>query len=246
MSVKFFARCVLVYACMKCVTSKGRKENFANNGYPPHIVNRTIRNVLNPRPRTTDSDSDVHFIYMKLPWIGDNRSEAFEKLIIQATKPAYPACRPRVCFVSKPAFPSCLKDALPIHDKSNVIYFECRCGSRYIGKTIQRLEARIKQHIPAYVLEPSKKAKKKTKKQKKKESDQKDEDEEKEEEEERKAPDSAIGEHLVANVGCLNVYDRKQFTVLTVHVARTQCRLDTLEALLIKKFKVSRDTFHFP
>ena len=147
---------------------------FANNGYPPHVVNRTIRNALNPRPRTTDSDSDVHFIYMKLPWIGDNRSEAFEKLILQATKPAYPTCRPRVCFVSKPAFPSCLKDALPIHDKSKVIYnFECRCGSRYIGKTIQRLEARIKQHIPAYVLEPGKKTKKKTTKQKKKENDQK-------------------------------------------------------------------------
>ena len=127
------------------------------------------------------------------------------------------------------------QDALPIHDKSNVIYnFECRCGSRYMGKTIQRLEARIKQHIPAYVLDPSKKAKKKTKKQKKKENDQQDEEEE-EEEEEHKAPDSAIGEHLVANVGCLNAYDRKQFTVLTV--ARTQSRLDTLEALLIKKFK---------
>ena len=114
------------------------RKIFANNGYPPHVVNRTIRNGLNPRPRTTDSDSDVHFIYTKLPWIGDNRSEAFEKLIIQVTKPAYPTCRPRVCFVSKPAFPSCLKDALPIHDKSNAIYnFECRCGSRYIGKTIQ-------------------------------------------------------------------------------------------------------------
>ena len=64
------------------------RKILANNGYPPHVVNRTIRNALNPRPRTTDSDSDVHFIYMKLPWIGDNRSEAFEKLIIQATKPA--------------------------------------------------------------------------------------------------------------------------------------------------------------
>ena len=35
---------------------------FANNVYPPH-VNRTIRNALNPRARTTDSDSDVQFIY---------------------------------------------------------------------------------------------------------------------------------------------------------------------------------------
>ena len=180
--------------------------------------------------RDSDSDSDVHFIYMKFPWIGDNRSEAFEKLILQATKPAYPTCRPIVCFVSKPAFPSCLKDTLPVHYKSNVLYnFECRCGSRYIGKTIQRLEARIKQHIPAYVFEPGKKTKKKTTKQKKKENDQK---EEEEEEEERKAPDSASG--------CKRwlpqrTYDRKQFTVLTT--ARTQSKLDTLEALLIKKFK---------
>ena len=79
---------------------------------------------------------------------------------------------------------------------------------------------------------PGKKTKKTTTKQKKKGNDQK---EEEEEEEERKAPDSAIGEHLVANVGCLNAYDRKQFTVLTV--ARTQSRLDMLEALLIKKFQ---------
>ena len=102
--------------------------------------------------------------------------------------------------------------------------------SASIGKTIQRLEARIKQHIPAYVLKPGKNAKKKTTKQKKKKENNK-----KEEEEERKAPDSAIGEHLVANIGCLNAYDRKQFTILTV--ARTQSKLDTLEALLIKMFK---------
>ena len=49
------------------------------------------------------------------------------------------------------------------------------------------------------------------------------------------APDSAIGEHLVVNVGCLNAYHRKQSTIFTV--ARTQSRLDTLETLLIRKFK---------
>ena len=169
---------------------------------------------------------------MKLQWIGDGRSEAFETLIFQATKPAYPTCRPRVCFVSKPAFPSCLENALPIHDRSNVIYnFECQCGGQYIGKTIQRLEARIKQHIPAYVLEPGKNAKKKTTQPKKKENNDKEEGEE-----EHKAPDSSIGEHLVANIACLNAYDWKQFTILTV--GRTQSKLDTPEALVIKKFKL--------
>ena len=29
----------------------------------------------------------MHFIYMELPWIGDNRSEAFEKLINIIFKP---------------------------------------------------------------------------------------------------------------------------------------------------------------
>ena len=36
-------------------------------------------------------------------------------------------------------------------------------------------------------------------------------------------------------VGCLNAYDRKQFTILTE--AQTQSKLDTLEALLIKKLQ---------
>ena len=61
------------------------------------------------------------------------------------------------------------------------------------------------------------------------------EKEEEEEEEESKAADSAIGEHLVANVGCLNPFDRKQLTILTV--AWTQTKLNSLEALLIKKLK---------
>ena len=70
---------------------------FTNNGYPPHIVNRTIRNALNPRPCTTDSDLDVHFIYMKLPWIGDGRSEAFEKLSLPNLPPEKLFCF-QACF----------------------------------------------------------------------------------------------------------------------------------------------------
>ena len=102
---------------------------------------------------------------------------------------------------------------------------DCRCGSWYIGKAIQRLDARIKQHISANILEPGHDAKKKTTKQKKRK-----ENKEKEEGEELPADDSANGEHLVANVGYLNAYDRKQFTLLTA--AWTQTKLHTLEALL--------------
>ena len=41
------------------------------------------------------------------------------------------------------------KDILPALNKSNVIYqFSCHCDSRYVGRTIQMLQDRIKQHVP--------------------------------------------------------------------------------------------------
>ena len=87
-------------------------------------------------------------------------------LIIQATKPEVTQFAARD-FVLFPSLLFLL--VLPTHCRSNVIHnFECWCGSRYLGKTIKLLEAWIKQHVPAYVLEPGKKGNKKTMKQKKK------------------------------------------------------------------------------
>ena len=38
---------------------------------------------------------------------------------------------------------------MPALQKSNVIYqFSCHCDSRYVGRTSQRLQDRIKQHVP--------------------------------------------------------------------------------------------------
>ena len=47
-----------------------------------------------------------------------------------------------------------VKDVLPIPSMNSVIYnFECRgCKSRYIGRTLQCLAARIRHHIPLRLL----------------------------------------------------------------------------------------------
>ena len=46
-------------------------------------------------------------------------------------------------------FSTSKKDVLPAEKVSNVIYlFTCECGHRYIGKTTQRMEERVKQHVP--------------------------------------------------------------------------------------------------
>ena len=47
------------------------------------------------------------------------------------------------------------KDVLPSHHHSNVIYqFVCHCNSQYVGCTSQRLEERIKQHVPRSIANP--------------------------------------------------------------------------------------------
>ena len=47
-----------------------------------------------------------------------------------------------------------MKDVLPTNLPSKVVYsFECRqCDSRYVGRTLQHLNARIKQHVPLHLL----------------------------------------------------------------------------------------------
>ena len=44
---------------------------------------------------------------------------------------------------------TCVKDRPPTESLSNVVYlFNCACGHSYVGRTMQRLEERIKQHVP--------------------------------------------------------------------------------------------------
>ena len=45
--------------------------------------------------------------------------------------------------------PAAKKDVLTAHQRSMVIYeYVCHCDSRYVGRTTQRLQERIKQHVP--------------------------------------------------------------------------------------------------
>ena len=62
---------------------------------------------------------------------------------------------PRVIFNTRQLLPAIKKDVLPSHHHSNVIYqFLCHCDSRYVGRTSQRLEERIKQHVPKSITNP--------------------------------------------------------------------------------------------
>ena len=46
------------------------------------------------------------------------------------------------------------KDTLPAPHHSNVVYqFLCHCNSRCVGRTFQRFQQRLNQHIPKFILQ---------------------------------------------------------------------------------------------
>ena len=108
-----------------------------------------------------------------------------------------------------------VKDRTPTLDKSNVIYkFLCSCESMYVGRTTQRLQARVKQHIPKFLLTFCKQPESSRKTIK------------------HKTKLTSIGQHLKDNPKCGFAYDPKQFSVLAR--ARTEFHLEVLESIFIK------------
>ena len=149
---------------------------FEKNGYPGPIVSRVTQQTLESEPMRTGEQRKVDKVFMRLPWLGP-KSAAFRNRIHRATIEALPDCKAVCTFTTRRLFNTCKKDVLPAESLSNVIYFfNCACEQSYVGRTSQRLEERIKQHIPARLVkvaesqkaEPKKKGKKKRKKKKKK------------------------------------------------------------------------------
>ena len=124
------------------------------NGYPENLIKSAIKRKLqqlNLNPVHTVKKCPV---YLHIPWIG-NVSMRFEKQITSAVKRCFFSVEPRVVFTTRQLLPATKKDVLPSHHQNNVIYqFVCHCDSRYVGRTSQRLEERIKQHIPKSITNP--------------------------------------------------------------------------------------------
>ena len=93
--------------------------------------------------------------------------------------------------------------------QSLLIYkFECWCSLTYIGRTCQRLEVRIRQHVLRGIISKGRQTSGHS-----------------------QAMDSAIGEHLLAINSCRNNYQDDCFSVL--HRTRDKIQLNILEAIYI-------------
>ena len=117
--------------------------------------------------------------------------------------------------------PAARKDVLPTTQKSFVIYeYKCYCDSRYVGRTSQRLQDRIKQHVPQWLRQQLTRPCRSQPHGSCKRNDTKPD------------YDSAIGQHLLENDQCALNYDNKRFSILAT--ARSSFHLNLLEAAYIK------------
>jgi len=190
------------------------------NGYPENLIKSTIKRKLQQL-----SSNPVHTVkkcpvYLHIPWIG-NISTKFEKQLTSAVKRCLFSVEPRVVFTTRQLLPATKKDVLPSHHQNNVIYqFVCHCDSRNVGRTSQRLEERIKQHIPKSITNPPTPHIRQSLPRPGKDTSR------------RQFHQSAIGQHLLDNAQCTLYYNMDKFSVLAR--ARTSFHLSALEATFIK------------
>ena len=147
-------------------------------------------------------------------------SSKFDNQINKAITSCFYAVKPRAVYNTRVMLPSAKKDSVPTTQKSCVVYeFSCRCETRYVGRTTQRLADRIKQHVPTSIRtkntitreQPPRMCKNSNSKMK---------------------SDSAIGQHLITNPECAKAYTDDNFRI--IEQARSSFHLSVLESVYIK------------
>ena len=196
-----------------------------NNGYPEAVINAVITKKINQFHRPMQLGPKKCPVYFHLPWLG-NVSMRYEMQIKTAVKRCYFAVEPCIVYTTRQLLPVAKKNVLPAFHQSNIVYqFLRHCDSRYVGRTSQRLQQRIKQHVPKTILQehisqdrstlvrsckPIRSFKAET-------------------------SFSAIGQHLLQNPTCAREYNDNKFSILAR--GRTSFHLSTLEATYIKTSK---------
>ena len=193
--------------------------NLINNGYPEAVINAVITKKINQFHRPTQLDPKKCPVYLHLLWLG-NVSLRYEMQIKTAVKRCYFAVEPCIVYITRQLLPVAKKDVLPAFHQSNIVYqFLCHCDSRYVGHTSQRLQQRIRQHVPKTILQEHISQDRSTLARSCKliRSFK------------AKTSFSAIGQHLLQNLTCAREYNDNKFSILAR--GRTSFHLSTLEAM---------------
>ena len=196
------------------------KKILLDNSYPKNIINTQITKKIAQFSTLQQFGPEKCPVYLRVPWIG-KPSTNLEKEVKTAVESCYGSVITRLVFTSKRMLPVARKDVLPAIQKSFVIYeYKCHCDSRYVERTSQRLQHRIKQHVPQWLRQQLTRPRRSQPHRSCKRTDTKPD------------CDSAIGQHLLDNDRCALNYDDKRFSILAA--ARSSFHLNLLEATYIE------------
>ena len=127
------------------------KEILLDNGYPEDFVPEQISKKITQFSRPKRFGPDKCPVYLRVTYTG-KAALTLERNLRIAVENCYESVALRTVFVSRQMLPASRKDVLPAIQKSSVIYeYKCHCDSRYVGKTAQRLQDRIKKHVPKWL-----------------------------------------------------------------------------------------------
>ena len=191
-----------------------------DNGYSESIIDSNISKKIAQFSMPKRFGFEKFPVYLRVPWIGE-ASSCLDKNFKTAVESCYGSVNTRVIFTSKRMLPVASKDFLPTTLKSSVIYeYLCHCDSRYVRRISQRLQDRIKQHVPKWLQQQAKRLIRsqpgRSCKLKRYNLD----------------CDSAIRQYLLDNKQCAANNNEKRFKILAE--ARNSFHLCLLEATFIK------------
>ena len=124
------------------------KKILLDNGYPEDIVLKHISKKIAKFSTTKPFGPEKCPVHVRAAWIG-SASQQVEHQVKTAVQTCYGAVSPHLIFSSQCMLPAAKKHVLPANQRSMVIYeYVCPCDSRYVGRATQRLQERIKHHVP--------------------------------------------------------------------------------------------------
>ena len=122
-----------------------------DNGYPEDFILKQISKKITQFSPPKRFGLDKYPGYLRVIYTG-KAALTLERNLRIAVENCYGSVALRTVFVSRQMLPASRKDVLPAIQKSSVIYeYKCHCDSRYVGRTAQRLQDRIKQHVPKWL-----------------------------------------------------------------------------------------------
>ena len=196
------------------------KKILLDNGYPKNVINARITKKIAQFSTLKQFGPEKFPVYLRVPWIG-KPSTNLKKQVKTVVESCYGSVSTRLVFTSKRMLSVARRDVLPTIQKSFVTYeYKCHCDSRYVGRTSQRLQDCIKQHVPQCLRQQLTRPRRSQPHRSCKRKDT--------------IPDcdSAIGQHLLENDQCTLNCDNKRFSILAT--AGSSFHLNLLEAVYVK------------